>query len=384
MAQFLAPLINEQQEDDYGAPLTGGTISVYLAGTSTPATTTSDKAGLVPNTWPIVLNTLGVNNQGAVWITGGATYKYVFKNASGVVQRTIDNISGINDTTVSVDQWVVYQATPTYVSATSFSVVGDQTQTFQVNRRVRTTNTGGLVYSTISASAYSAPNTTVTVINDSGALDAGLSAVAYGIVSPLNSSVLPAGIYAGERIFAANGSLLATDVGKNILITATGVTITLPLIAVIPLGSAYHFISGSRFTIQRSGADVIGNLITTVSSLAASGNFTLTATAAGWQVGSGYSRNVQAVSGYSFLPNGSIMQWGSNVQTLNGASQGSIAFPTPFPTAFFTVVATNGDGGVTLGQPVILGTPTTSSFNFQYSGAPGAVSVRTNFVAYGN
>lgn len=188
MAQFFAPLINNQQEDANGNPLSGGTIEVYLAGTSTPATTTSDKAGLVPNTWPIVLNTLGVNNQGAVWITGGATYKYVIKNAAGVVQRTIDNVSGINDTTVSIDQWIVYQGTPTYVSATSFTVVGDQTQTFQVGRRFRATNTGGLVYGSIASSSYVAPNTVVTVVNDSGVLDSGLSAVAYGILSVLTTS----------------------------------------------------------------------------------------------------------------------------------------------------------------------------------------------------
>jgi len=384
MPQFLAPIINNQWEDADGATLSGGTISVYYAGTSTPAATTSDNAGLIPNTWPIVLNTLGVNAQGSVWLTGGSAYKYVIKDAAGVTQRTIDNISGINDTTIANDQWVAYQAAPTYVSATSFTVAGDQTQVFQVNRRVKTTNTGGVVYSTISASAYSAPNTTVTVINDSGVLDSGLSAVAYGLISPLNSSVLPAGIYAGEKTFAVSGALLATDIGKNILITATGVTVTLPLISGIPIGAAFHFISGSRFTIQRSGADVIGDLIATVTSLATGGNFTLVRTAAGWQVGSGYSRNVQANQGYSYLPNGEVHQWGSNVQTLNGASQGSIAFPAPFPTACFTVVATNGDSGATLGQPVIIGTPTTSGFNFQFSGAPGAIAVRTNFIAYGN
>lgn len=384
MAQFLAPLINTQQFDANGDPLSGGFIEVYLAGSSTPAATTSDQAGAVANSWPIVLNTLGLNTQGAVWITGGAAYKYVIKNAANVTLRTIDNVSGINDTTIAIDQWVAYQAAPTYVSATSFTVAGDQTQVFQVNRRVKTTNTGGVVYSTISASAYSAPNTTVTVINDSGVLDSGLSAVAYGLISPLNSSVLPAGIYAGEKTFAVSGPLLATDIGKNILITATGVTVTLPLISGIPVGAAFHFISGSRFTIQRSGADVIGDLIATVTSLATGGNFTLVRTAAGWQVGSGYSRNVQANQGYSYLPNGEIHQWGSNVQTLNGASQGSIVFPAPFPTACFTVVATNGDSGATLGQPVIIGTPTTSGFNFLFSGAPGAIAVRTNFIAYGN
>ena len=204
MALFLAPIINDQQVDANGAPLSGGRIEVYLAGTSTPATTYSDKAGMVPNTNPIVLNTLGVNNQGEVWLTGGATYKFIIKNSVGVVQRTLDNISGIGDSVSGVDQWVVYQAAPTYVSANSFTVAGDQTQIFQVGRRIRTLNTGGLVYSTITASVYGAPNTTVTVQNTSGALDSGLSLVSYGIVSVLDTS-LPVP-YPPMRSLVVNGN----------------------------------------------------------------------------------------------------------------------------------------------------------------------------------
>lgn len=221
MAQFLAPIINDQQEDANGNPLSGGKIEVYLAGTSTPATTTSDKAGLIPNTWPIVLNTLGVNNQGAVWLTGGSAYKYIIKDSAGVLQRTIDNISGINDNTIVVDQWVVYQGTPTYVSATSFSVAGDQTQIFQARRRLKTTNTGGTIYSTVASSVYSSPNTTVTVINDSGVLDSGLSQVSYGIISPLNTS-LPGGLLIGVQIFSANGTYSPTAGTASVVVEMVG------------------------------------------------------------------------------------------------------------------------------------------------------------------
>lgn len=202
MANFLAPIINSQQEDVNGNPLSGGTIEVYLAGTSTPATTYSDQAG-TPNTWPIVLNTLGVNNQGSVWLTGGATYKFIIKNSVGVVQRTIDNITGINDASISVDQWIVYQGTPTFVSATSFAVAGDQTQTFQIGRRIKTQNTGGLIYSTITNSVYGAPNTTITVANDSGVLDSGLSQVSYGIISSLSTS---APLFTRQERFIVSGN----------------------------------------------------------------------------------------------------------------------------------------------------------------------------------
>jgi hypothetical protein len=188
MAVFLAPVINTQQVDNNGAPLSGGTIEVYLAGTSTPSTTYSDKAGLVPNTWPIVLNTLGVNNQGEVWLTGGASYKYVIKNSVGIVQRTLDNVSGINDSTLAADQWVIFQGTPTYVSGTSFTVPGDQTFVFLPGTRVKTVNTGGVVYGTIVRSVYTA-STLVTIITDSGALDSGLSVVSTGVITAANPSL---------------------------------------------------------------------------------------------------------------------------------------------------------------------------------------------------
>lgn len=220
MAQFLAPLINDQQEDANGNPLSGGTISVYLAGTSTPANTTSDKAGLIPNSWPIVLNTLGVNTQGAVWLTGGSAYKFVIKDASNVTLRTIDNVSGINDTAVTTDQWLVFQGTPTFVSATSFTVAGDQTQIFQINRRLKSTNTGGTITSTITNSVYSAPNTTVTVRNDSGVLDSGLSQVSYGLISVQSSSVT--GLLLNAQVFTANGTYTPTPGTTFIIAEAVG------------------------------------------------------------------------------------------------------------------------------------------------------------------
>lgn len=227
MAQFLAPLINDQQEDANGNPLSGGTISVYLAGTSTPANTTSDKAGLIPNSWPIVLNTLGLNNQGAVWLTGGSAYKFVVKDASNVTLRTIDNVSGINDTTVTADQWVVFQAAPTFVSATSFTVAGDQTSIFQPGRRVKTTNTGGLVYGTITSSVYSAPNTTVSIATDSGSLDSGLSAVSYGLISVSDTS-LPGAFLLGQCRLVKSGANIVLQPYQGNRITINGAAQRIP------------------------------------------------------------------------------------------------------------------------------------------------------------
>lgn len=381
MAQFLAPLINEQQFDANGDPLVGGFVEVYLAGSSTPATTYSDKAGLTANSWPIVLNTLGVNEQGAVWLTGGALYKFAIKNALGVTLRTIDNISGMNDSTVANDQWVVYQADPTYVSATSFSVVGDQTGVFQVNRRTKTTNTGGIVYSTIKTSVYSAPNTTVTVANDSGTLDAGLSSVSYGLISPQNSSLVAPGNYAGFTGVTINTALTAAHIGQLVQIGATGLTVNLPVGATVPLGARLAFISTVPFTVARAGTDTILGPVGSVTSQVMYGNCSIAWTGTAWNFELGGDPSTAGVpAGRVLFPGGLMMQWGTTIVTLNGSSVGNIAFPAAFGTVY-TVVPSNGDNSVTTIAPV-MNSMTANDFNVLYPAA-GAITVRCNWIALG-
>ena len=245
MAQFLAPLLNNQQEDANGAPLSGGLVEVYLAGTSTPAATTSDKAGLFPNTWPIVLNTLGLNNQGPVWIAGGSTYKFIIKNDAGVTQRTIDNVSGINDSTATIDQWVPFQSTPTFVSATSFTVPGDQTQTFVFGTRVKTTNTGGIVYGTVLRSTFSA-STTVVIVPDSGSLDSGLSVVAVGLIGPTSPSLPGTLTTPPFRNRIINGSFRIDQ--RNL---AAGGTLTAGAAVGYIVDRCYASCTGANVTIQK-------------------------------------------------------------------------------------------------------------------------------------
>ncbi len=104
--------------------------------------------------------------------------------------RSIDNLVGINDVSTSASEWNAGPA-PTFVSTVSFTLVGDQSATFHKGRRLKSTNNGGTVYSTIISSVFSVSLTTVTVANDSGVLDVGLSAVSYGIESADNPSNSP-------------------------------------------------------------------------------------------------------------------------------------------------------------------------------------------------
>lgn len=85
-------------------------------------------------------------------------------------------------------EWLNYGLTPTYVSATQFTVTGNQTGIFSVGRRVKAMVSAGAVYGTITASAFTSL-TTVTVALDSGNLDSGVSEVDVGFMNPVNPSL---------------------------------------------------------------------------------------------------------------------------------------------------------------------------------------------------
>jgi hypothetical protein len=182
MAVKLSPWGNQQFFDENGDPAVGWKIYTYQAGSSTEQTTYTTEAGDVAQSNPIVLNALGFPTNGQIWLTEGLTYKLVLKNASDVEKKTEDNLSGVNDNSSATSQWTSSGVTPTYVSATSFTLAGDQTSDFHVGRRLQFTTTAGTVYGTIATSAYTTL-TTVTMTMDSGdALDSGLSSVSLSIL----------------------------------------------------------------------------------------------------------------------------------------------------------------------------------------------------------
>lgn len=189
MAYFLSPFGNTPVTVG-GIPVVGGSIKTYLAGTSTPAETFTDNTGGTSQGVSMTLNEYGLPENGPVWMLGGQPLKFRFFNALGVsILTDQDDISGIGDTASAVEQWTLYGAAPTYISATSFSVAGDQTNIFQSKRKLESINSGGTTYSTIATSSFGAGITTVTVTNTSGVLDSGMSSVSYGLLSVTNDSI---------------------------------------------------------------------------------------------------------------------------------------------------------------------------------------------------
>jgi len=86
----LSPTPKLQFFDLNGAPLSGGKLYTYAAGTTTPLASYTDSTGNIANTNPIILDSRGEAN---VWLAG-AIYKFALYDSTNVLIWTVDNING--------------------------------------------------------------------------------------------------------------------------------------------------------------------------------------------------------------------------------------------------------------------------------------------------
>lgn len=89
--------------------------------------------------------------------------------------------------------------TATYSDADTFTVVGDRTADFVVNRKVRCDcGVDGYKYGIVSASSYGDPNTTVDLTADSDNLTANLTDADWSVVKPGTAGNIPLHSHADE------------------------------------------------------------------------------------------------------------------------------------------------------------------------------------------
>lgn len=76
---------------DGTTPLVGGLLYTYSAGTTTPLPTYTDSTGLILNSNPVVLDSVG---EASIWL-GNSAYKFLLKDSTGVTQNgyPVDNVS---------------------------------------------------------------------------------------------------------------------------------------------------------------------------------------------------------------------------------------------------------------------------------------------------
>jgi hypothetical protein len=88
-AAFLAPNCQFRSWDNTGAPLVGGKVFTYSAGTTTPVATFTDSTGGTPNANPVILNARG---EAQIYLTPNVGYKFVLQDSAGNPIWTVDQI----------------------------------------------------------------------------------------------------------------------------------------------------------------------------------------------------------------------------------------------------------------------------------------------------
>ena len=154
-----------QFSDANGAPLSGGLIYTYAAGTTTNAVTFTSRTGLTNNTNPIVLDSAG-RTPAEIWLTGGSLYKFVLKDSALVQIGSYDNIPAINDVT-TVSNLITVAGTNTLTGLGSPAVVA-YTAGAQYSFLPQNNNTGAVTINidTLGAKSITKFGTTALAAND--------------------------------------------------------------------------------------------------------------------------------------------------------------------------------------------------------------------------
>lgn len=239
MAQ-LSPIFNLPFfTDTNGEPLAGGKIFTYEAGSNSVLKETyTTQAGTASNPNPIVLDAAGRLPGGTnIWLQNNELYNLVLTAPDGTtVLKAFDNVSGVIVATgggggATVSVWVAPVPEATYLSGTSFLVVGNYTAEFAPGNRVRFTLSTGYTYGLVTASSFASGNTTVTIINDGVALNPSLSVAEYSILIASPGETVDAG---GVSYFDSQPYTTANTVGWQFKQTATLLFTTNAKVASLP------------------------------------------------------------------------------------------------------------------------------------------------------
>ena len=173
--------------------------------------------------------------------------------AAGLVNNTIRQVMADTRSFYESGGWCDLGHVPTYVSTTSFTISTDVTAYYTVGRRIRFYGTiMGTFYGYIVSSVFSSPNTTVTVVLDSGALTSNLSRVDLSFFEQLTTGVSAQGVVERNRII--NGDFNIWQMGTSIVPALSSIAYT--------ADQFYAFVTGASPTYARvtlSGSGINGS-----------------------------------------------------------------------------------------------------------------------------
>mgnify|MGYP000374030369 CR=1 FL=1 len=193
MAFRISQIGNDQFFDQNGLPAVGYKLFTYLEGTTTKADTFTDIDGLAKHTNPIILNAMGFP-PASIFLNLARKYKFVLTGPKDTdpptsALYTWDGISSEIQLEIRASAEFIQGPQPTYVSGTSFTLPGDTTSFLTPGRRVRLLSSAGTHLGTIETATFTTPDTTVTIINDTGALDPSITDFFFAFLSSSGSAV---------------------------------------------------------------------------------------------------------------------------------------------------------------------------------------------------
>jgi len=172
--------------DRNGKPLAFGKLYTYQARTNIPKPTYQSEDQIVENTNPVILNGEGYAN---VYLDG--SYKMTLKDSNDNEIWSSDPV-----TSQSANEWVGCSSV-TYLSAKSFKLIGNYSESFEVGIAVRVNNSLLYSYSTVESSVFAGGETTVTLID---------SIVETSVISACHSIVGPKSISIDNAIVTSTGA----------------------------------------------------------------------------------------------------------------------------------------------------------------------------------
>lgn len=364
----------QQFLDSAGNPLAGGTVATYIPGTTTPKNTYQDSGYTIANTNPVTLDSAG---ECVMW--GDGLYRLIVKDSSGNTvydqdasgDVTTDTTTALADDLPWIDVTLYWGDAPQYATATTFTVSGNVTSRYEVDRRIRATVSAGSIYGTITASSYTT-FTTVTVSWDSTQLDNTVSAIALGAVtaelkllsqSNADAKYEPNGSDGSnfDGTTSANRTLTVAESGKHFAISGAVAAVTFTLPASPVGGNNYAIDSNASYQVSidpNGGTFLFPNGSTSTSShnlpLAAGSTAYVFFDGTNWRlidelVGLWQWSSSRGTNGYAIKPDGTIEQWGYyySASIPSGPTAGAaIGFPMVFPNACENIQITNDNNAL--------------------------------------
>jgi len=231
----LSPPPKTQFLDASGAPLVGGKVYTYAAGTTTPQATYTTSAGTVPNANPVILNARG---EADIWYDNGVSYKVVLRDSADATIWTVDNIvisgsmatqnaNNVNITGGTIGSGVTFNGS---ITGTAANVTG-----------VVAIANGGTNATTASAARANLGAAASGANTDIASLEQDVAIVATGTVG--TDSIGYRG--APQNAQTAAYQLALVDNGKHISITTGGITIPANSAAAFPIGATVVIFNNS-------------------------------------------------------------------------------------------------------------------------------------------